>query len=650
MPAFEFALPPGAKNIKIKTGTQEIAVEPTYYRHSKDGAIPIVALFGGDEFVGEVLEGQWLKGDDGNIQGPFTARINSGSLELTGKSDAVGTNRSGWIGSENKILFLDELTVDIHVKVDGKPSAEQFRHQVYFTSQEPNSNPYSSDFLCLQLRATTTSYQILIEKRVNNSSSFPLTWTDVTSNEGTWRIKFEENKAGHNHTHIYYHDGSGDVDETSDEVSGSPFQLGLAIDSAFCFLVLYTLTTENHTISSNFVRVTYPDFKVVYDLDDSDYQSGNRGEVVVWDTMGSNDENDWVRVFDPSHKFVGDCVIENGLIRVKKYSSSVIKAEYWNGSSWSEYSRWLIDWGDATFDHNIIRKITMECAVVDFVFVRSPYENVIARITVERGKNGFFWEEVGRDYDRVTYFNRRFGFYDGKVIDGVVDSDKTDNVNIDNFVLALDNASEYLPTLTLKKYENFYFDVDGNNFVRIYYFKDTQKVFLGVVPFSNYAKLFKEAEDATLGSGTTIDTTLDDDSGDSVVLDAALETVDYCFSGLPVGRYIAFVRAKDTNQITNDFALEVKNATEDKFLNEENTVTYHTLTSSFAYYGIVFDITEDEEGDTIRIRAMKQQSDANNIYVDYFLIVPIGNGESWPQDIAHNAMRTASVKYRVFRR
>jgi len=83
--------------------------------------------------------------------------------------------------------------------------------------------------------------------------------------------------------------------------------------------------------------VTYPDFKVVYDLDDSDYQSGNRGEVIVWDTMGSSDEDDWVRVFDPSHKFVGDCVVENGLIRIRIYDSELcgFKLYFWNGSSWS---------------------------------------------------------------------------------------------------------------------------------------------------------------------------------------------------------------------------------------------------------------------------------------------------------------------------
>jgi len=46
----------------------------------------------------------------------------------------------------------------------------------------------------------------------------------------------------------------------------------------------------------------------------------------------------------------------------------------------------------------------------------------------------------------------------------------------------------------------------------------------------------------------------------------------------------------------------------------------------------------------------KQTANANEIYVDYFLIVPLGDGRDWPQDLAHAALCTSDNRRRVFRR
>ena len=177
------------------------------------------------------------------------------------------------------------------------------------------------------------------------------------------------------------------------------------------------------------------------------------------------------------------------------------------------------------------------------------------------------------------------------------------------------------------------------------------KGFISITPFSKVSNLFKEAEDATLGGGATIDTTQTDDSGDSVVLDESGEYVEYSLvagSDLPFGRYLCFYRIKDSNQVADDVQLEVISAGD--FLNEENDVVYKTASSSFAYYGLIFDIPEDKNGETVYIRCKKHTTDPNTIYIDYILIVPITDGESLPQDLAHNAMRTFTKRYKVYRR
>ena len=120
------------------------------------------------------------------------------------------------------------------------------------------------------------------------------------------------------------------------------------------------------------------------------------------------------------------------------------------------------------------------------------------------------------------------------------------------------------------------------------------------------------------------------------------------FLELPVGRYLCIIRAKDTDQVNNDFVLRARNQTDGTKLQEENDNRFVQLTSSFAYYQIVFDVTENDIQDDVRIPwVSKATATENTIFVDYFLIIPIGNGESFPQDLAHNAMRIAGKQRKI---
>jgi len=259
LPNYEIALPPGSKNIRIKTSTQEIPVDWYFTRDGKDGAEVIVPLFAGDEFVGEVLEGNWLKGDDGSIQGPFTAKLNgSGSLEITGRSNSGGTNRFGWISTKSKIPILDDLIIDIHVKLPSYTTSN-YLYLKFLLSDDNSGRPgLDENWIECLIRAGTSAYKIQITKKVSGTATTLLSLTNVANNEGIFRIKFEENKSGHYHSHFYFHDGAGGIDESTDEVSGSPFSLNLAVDSMYAHLVFVSSETTNRTVSSDFVRVYYP--------------------------------------------------------------------------------------------------------------------------------------------------------------------------------------------------------------------------------------------------------------------------------------------------------------------------------------------------------------------------------------------------------
>jgi len=179
---------------------------------------------------------------------------------------------------------------------------------------------------------------------------------------------------------------------------------------------------------------------------------------------------------------------------------------------------------------------------------------------------------------------------------------------------------------------------------------------IGAVPFSLIANTFKEAEDATLAGGATV---VDPDAAasnlKSVLLDAQNETVYYqvvAATNLPAGRYVAAFRIRDTNQVASDVGLRVYNNTDSQHRGEKGAYDDRTVTATYDYYCVPFDITgTDAAGtDTIYVQVNKQTADANEIYVDYFLIVPLGDGRDGPQDLAHAALRTSDNRRRVFRR
>jgi len=329
MPNYEAALPPGAYNIKIVSSSgQEIPVNWYFTRDGKDGAEVIIPLFAGDEFIGKCLEGNWQKGNDGAIQGPFTVKINSGYLELTGRSETAGNDRRGWVIAKSKVPFLDDLVIDVHLKLPSHSSTDAFGFHFYLTENGSGDPRDQDNWIRCIIWTNTTTYSIGISKKINGTQT-DLASSSITNSEGVFRIKFEENKPGHYHTHFYFHDGAGSVDETTDEVSGSPFSLNLLIESGFPAYRFDSAETTSRTVSSDFVRVTYPDLKIKYDLDDADI---SKGDVKVWDTLGSSNESDWQRVFDPDHQFVGDCMIENGLIRVWCQPTSTSLC-LWDGTS-----------------------------------------------------------------------------------------------------------------------------------------------------------------------------------------------------------------------------------------------------------------------------------------------------------------------------
>lgn len=410
------------------------------------------------------------------------------------------------------------------------------------------------------------------------------------------------------------------------------------------------------------------------------YYGVENGRVKAFDTLDEASESDWREVYDEDRAFAGDMVVQNGLFRlfIDRAVQYGLKAYYWNGEAWTQPLDRLYFYlaSDAvTLAYPYIRgliALTSEKAVLDVRVEDTAVQDgdyyVDLRVTLERGKP-FMQIEVQAVYpiqDLRTYFLNstalRFGYPGDAESHGIGDDDLNltgSNTTLsDNFIVAFDNAGTAMLGFVFTNIQpDTHFQAsDGGDLIIEDYTPAkyaSAEIVVGLVTFSRVVSLYTEAEDETLGGGAgTSDE--GDDSGESAELDAQNETVTWTLNPinnyLPKGRYLALFRIKDANQVADDVGLRVYNDSDSTYLNEENAQTTKTATASFAYYQTIFDIDGDDLGDSVSLRVIKVTATANTIYVDYFLLVPLGNGESWPADLAHNFLRKLGSQRKIFDR
>jgi len=697
LPAFEFALPPGAKNIKIKTGTQEIAVEPTYYRHSKDGAIPIVALFGGDEFIGEVKEGHWKLEEREDGMGAW--RISNGKMEFELASDEAGTTRRLRVDSNSKILLIDGTEIQVELSSPVATLANNATWFSFLLGSERQWNPQNA--VLVRIKIDTSGVQFQVYSRIDNGA-----WTErYASTKGTTNLNVVFKIILDGSTlRVYSKEGSAtEFTERWNHANWLP-------NLVYPIFRSMSNSTDKQTFTCDFVRVTYPNFKVVYDLDDDAYQGeseellkkawdtsgngnhgvvygatwvrdgkfgkalsfdgsddnvdcgnipdlgqeftvvlwskrlgstgnygtlisidgpywsttggflifddnsgfikgrirnhasntetsviletsvpnnvwrfyavvwdkptlkgyrngelvdsetwdydigwnvfkthigrwtgdyfyglidevriynralseseiqtlynggtvtdglvgewkfdggNNRGEVIVWDTMGSSDEDDWVRVYDPSHKFVGDCVIENGLVRLKVEleADEFSQWGFWNGKEWKMYNINIEEGNRKARDFKVLTMGT-EKVIVEFKSLVFGQSDNLTRAEIRRGEPFIRMSLVSGEVGGVYYWMPPCRFIhseDAKVIDhGVQSGWKAFERGDDNFISRISNTQEFQVFNGREK--NYGSGSNVSIYEGIKSVQIGEMIFIGVFDFPKYGNLFKEAE------------------------------------------------------------------------------------------------------------------------------------------------------------
>lgn len=714
MPMQELGFPVGASTIRalINNVNYPLLLDTdTFDRAGEDGDIPILPLCRGDEFIAS-LEGQWKKGWDANMDADqaFTAIIVSGTLEFEGEADVAGTAGNGWINGHHIIPLLDaiELNFTMQVPVDdtGATPARDIQFDFFLRKQKAVDVPTTdNDYLQWSINVDEAGLLISIFREIGGASTTLFdgsTYDDTTARatgdlEGlVWRVVIHDGIAGasspsdvrHMHVYLKQKDTITNAEgETENELSTSPYDIsGLTFLSAYPAYRIYSQNTtyfdSGNEAKSTYLRVDYPLFHLAYDIAEADRGKGN---LELWDNRGSATESDWQLVQDPDHEFgTNDVILQGGLVRV--YVDRLVQYGlnflYWTGAAWAEpvdrlYLTLVTDAQDLSYP--ILRSVEQVSPEKMAVIIRLMDSSTVnedyyadVRVTLERGKRVAKFEllEVYPIQDvRVWFLDSttiRFGYVqDDAVGDDDVNITGNNTTLTDNFLVAFDESLTWLAGVFTNQKPaggNARFqasdggdlaleDIDSPELL-------TSTFWTFIVPFSLAANLFEEAEDATLGGGATTPGNDPNASGagnNYVLLNAQNETVDYSFvagTALPEGRYLAVFRALDDNQVADDFEMSVINSTDGDYRNEEHADVHITLTASYAYSGIIFDITAQDvtDGDTIRVRAKKDTAGANNIRVDYFLLIPLGDGADMPQDFAHATMREFTKPRRIIER
>lgn len=705
MPTVPIFIPAGATGIQLKSRGRLYNIDKDVHcftREGEDESSLILPLFCGDEFSTPVLGAEWHKNWDSGIDAnqQYSVYTENDQMVMIGEADAPPAYGAGWVVGHSVIPLMHETEITVAMESPVDTSADGTIFQFFFLIEDRDESAPSGDDNHIQIRYNITNsgllMQIIVETMSTASTIFDGSTYDAASPRATgdleatiWRIVIHDGDPAETgvqaarHMHIYLKQGAT-LDEAEEayenELTTSPYDISyVAFDVVY---PAFQITTQSPTYYDEgneaifgYIRVDYPDFNVVYEMDDDERF---KNEVELWD---GDPASGGVKVYDIDHIFSNDPFVKNGYIQYEldigtQYGHDLwfydIVADDW--VDWNQCSTKLID------DNQLLHY-----AQFRYVKYLSP-ERVELRVRWTDDANDdddYYVEATMRMrrgdykiefYDWVVYPSQEFQFHSADTGSGLArfgfnfsgdlgDADLTLTANdtgmLDNYQTAFDDEAEKAIMFngatrqmngSTKRFNAYQ---GGSLFVQYWLpsLFDSLVVFFGIVPFPLIANIFEEAEDGTTDGDIAADATAS--GGQKVELDAQNE---YCLyqwiagTDLPAGRYMAMVRAKDSNQIADDLGMRVYNASDTEWRNQEHKYKYETLTATWDFYSMVFDIFEEDAAttDTFQIRVYKLNADVNTIDLDYFILVPIGDNESLPEDVAHSAMREFKIEKRLF--
>lgn len=707
MPMNEFTRPIGATLVEaVKRGvTYPLeAGESTFTRTGGvDGSSIVLPLNNGDENIGDVLEGQWKKGWDANIA-TFTAIISSGSLKLGGLAAVAETWGSGWIDNQHPVIQCHgtELTAAMESPTSdtGATAARDIFFEFYLTKNKTVSSPKNdNDYLHWYFDVDEDGLICYIRKMVDSDLTVLFsgsTYDDTSARDPAadvvwiWRIVFHDGHYGEStpsddrHMHVYLKTGSNLANAeaaTEHELSTSPYDLSdLTHKVSFPAFRIQTEDDTNYFDQGgneaivHYFRATHPGFNLRHNITEA---NRGKGDVEIWD---GDPDGTGVQVFDEDHEFAGDCFLRNNFLelQIDEGAQYGLILSYYTGAAWNQpldrlYYELDIDSQNVSYPYlQKIVKVSKNKTIARVKMCEDAADDddyfVTIDITFERGKRTFKVEfvEAYPQQDIIAYFfnstTRRFGYVgDADLGDDDIGINGQNTTLSDNFLLELDNAGTavigvmFTNEKPLQGNTRFEAQDGGDLLIDSVDWTDfaATKIWYGLIPFALIACLYTCASAATADGGADTATPGVGEACAAVLrLDAQNEGAHWIRTAgthLPEGRYLAIIRDYGVGGVQN-YNARVYNNDDSEYRNEDAAyVTFQAQNAAWTYRKLVFDVTAaDVTGtDAIWIQILQPNAGPNTVYIDYILLIPICNGEDWPQDLAHAAMRALDQPYRV---
>lgn len=351
----------------------------------------------------------------------------------------------------------------------------------------------------------------------------------------------------------------------------------------------------------------------------------NAGECKVFDTVttGNTNESAWVRVYTTDWTFTGDCVVENGLIRIKHGSNSVMYV--YSGGSYVQFS--------TTGEYGSF--VSLNAVSTD----RCTYISTVGTVTLNRGKYNVE-TNIKLKLGGTTF---RFVVTDNAILDCALATSPS-NIMVDAssmYGYGLYTSANYIPYVVRLNAGPISTYVAGNVGTSI----ETANGIgarTGAIPYSQ--QMYWEAESLT-GYGKTVVSDVDTYNGQAVEIRRPENYNNYITVNL-TGMCVAnqkikiYVRAKCT--LADKLQLYVHSTSSSRIIASVDPVL---TIGSYAYYSLEFTPLSIDLGKAVNFY-LKNMCDIGAEYpitVDYIVAVPTGLIETQAKRALWNASPMTST-------
>jgi len=287
-----------------------------YDRTSQDGSIPIINYLLGSQY-NVTMGGELNITSSGNITND-SVDVASGKLEV--KLESVDGTEVTKIGTYATFSYLyPGITVYGHMELqDASLSSGTEKLRYVFEDLA------TSDKIIIELSAGASNNILKLIEEVDDVETTLATQNiSATKTEVIFQLDYLKDGV----TKLYYREMTGMDDKT--RIFNGTITANVA--EVKLFIKGISDKTSLKTLKSDFVWIFYPNIFISYDVDLDNRLNGN---IKVWDTENEADEADWTRVYSSDHEFVGERVIENGLIRAEINTSPGVEIFGWDGIAW----------------------------------------------------------------------------------------------------------------------------------------------------------------------------------------------------------------------------------------------------------------------------------------------------------------------------